>query len=94
LRNLHSPPCSYKLRSTVRFASDGTSGVLLDTSTGRFYTLTAVGVAVCDCLSSRNSISDIIAFVQATFHADDHQIRCDIDAFLESLLSRNLCDVE
>lgn len=78
------------VNSEVVARTVGDEAILLDLSTGTYFTLNAVGTVVWRGLEAGHSVDEIVAAVLSEFDAAESVVREDVHALLHDLASNGL----
>ena len=90
---MHSPNDQVVIpRRVVTREVDGAS-VLLDTETGRYFTLDAVGTRIWALLSTTTSIEGAYDSLLNEFDVDPQTLRNDLDTLVEVLVAEQLLEI-
>jgi len=72
----------------------GGSTVLLNSQTGRYFTLDAIGTRAWTALIESASIQAAFDRLVAEFQADPQQLRLDLEALIDDLAERGLVEIQ
>ena len=81
---------AWRLREGVLAQLDLAEAIVLDTHSGHYFALNAVGTSIVRALLEGAHEHELVARIAAEFAVDDEQARADCRAFLDDLRARGL----
>jgi coenzyme PQQ synthesis protein D (PqqD) len=72
----------------------GGSTVLLNSQTGRYFTLDEIGTRVWTALLASATIQAALDRLLAEFRADPQQLRLDVESLIADLVERGLVEIQ
>ncbi len=81
---------AFVVNSEVVARMVGDEAILLDLTTGTYFTLNPVGAVIWRALEAGDSVDAIVATVLAEFDADEPVVREDIRLLLDDLVDKGL----
>lgn len=87
------PSTSFKVNSEQISTEVDNDIVVLNTNTGKYYSLEGVGSHIWRAINKGEALADIEYSVMSTYHIGSEESQADIRSFISSLHSEGLIDI-